>query len=60
MDVKSPLDYVSRVKLAQWMRELKINTDLISWTQSFLTDRKVKLVIDGHVNLEKNVETGIP
>lgn len=60
MDVKGAFDYVSRVKLAQRMRELKIDNDLTGWTQSFLTDRKVKLVIDGHANLEKGVETGIP
>ena len=60
MDVKGAFDYVSRVKLAQRMRELKLDNDLIGWTQSFLTDRKVKLVIDGHANLEKGVETRIP
>lgn len=33
---------------------------MIGWIQSFLTDRKVKLVIDGHANSEKSVETEIP
>ena len=29
MDVKGAFDYISRVKLAQQMRELKIDNDLI-------------------------------
>lgn len=60
MEVKDAFDYVFRVKLAQQMRDFKIDNDLIGWIQSFLTDRKVKLVIDRHVNLKKQVKTGIP
>ena len=33
---------------------------LIKWTRSFLTDRKIQLVIDGHDNKERAIETGIP
>lgn len=29
MNVKGAFDYVSKMKLAQWMRELKIDNDLI-------------------------------
>lgn len=39
---------------------MEINRDLIRWTRSFLTDQKLQLVIDGHNNQEKAVETGIP
>lgn len=60
MDVKGAFNYVSRVKLARQMRQLRIDNDLIGWTQSFLTDRRVEIVIDGHINPEKVVETGIP
>lgn len=42
------------------MRQLRVDNDLIGLTQSFLTDRKVKIVIDGHIDPEKDVETGIP
>lgn len=58
VDVKGAFDYVSRVKLAQRMRQLGIDNDLIGWTQSFLIDRKVEIVIEGHINQEKGVETG--
>ncbi len=42
------------------MIELGIDGDLVTWTGSFLTDRKVQLVIDGHENKEREIETGIP
>ena len=60
MDVKEAFDHVSRTKLVERMIELGIDGDLIRWTQSFLTDRKVQLVIDGHDNQEREIETGIP
>ena len=50
MDVKGAFDHISRAQLAQRMSDLGIDDDLIGWTQSFLTDRWVELVIDGHTN----------
>ena len=60
MDVKEAFDHVSQAKLAQKMADLGIDEDLIGWTQSFLTDRWVKLVIDGFTNPKKKFETRIP
>ena len=60
MDVKRAFDHVSRAQLAQRMADLGIDDDLIGWTQSFLTDRWVELMIDGYVNPKHKVETGIP
>lgn len=42
------------------MRQLGIDNDLIGWAQSFLTHRRVEIVIDGHINPEKDVEISIP
>ena len=42
------------------MQEMKINDDLIDWTKSFLTDRRVELVINECINSKKAVNTGIP
>ena len=42
------------------MVDLSIDNDLISWTQSFLTDRLVELVIDGFTNPRQKVKSGIP
>ena len=41
------------------MIELEIDGDIIRWTQSFLTDRTVQLVINGYDNRERNIETRI-
>lgn len=60
MDVKRAFDNVSKAQLLKQMVELEINGDLVTWTGSFFTDRKVQLVIDGHDNEEKKVETKIP
>ena len=60
MDVKGAFDHVSQTKLVERIIELGIDGDLIRWTQSFLTDRKVQLVIDGHTNKERDIETEIP
>lgn len=59
MDVKGTFDHVSRAKLVQKMADLSIDNDLIDWTQSFLTDRLVELVIDGFKNPRQKVESGI-
>jgi retron-type reverse transcriptase len=40
--------------------ELKIPGDIIRWINSFFTDRKVQLVIDGYTCSSKKVEAGLP
>ncbi len=60
MDVKGAFDHVSRGQLLTRMIELGMDGDLVTWTGSFLTNRKVQLVIDGHDNKEKEIQTGIP
>ena len=42
------------------MADLGIDNDLIGWTQSYLTDRSVELVIDGFTNPRQKIESGIP
>ena len=60
MDVKGAFDHVSRSQLLKRMVELGIDGDLVAWTRSFLTERKISIVIDGHENKEREIETGIP
>ena len=60
MDVKRAFDHVSKEQLLTRMVELGIDGDLVIWTGSFLTDRKVQLVIDGHNNKEREIVTGNP
>ena len=42
------------------MRDLGIDDGLIGWTQSFLTDKSVELVVDGFTNERQKVKSGIP
>lgn len=60
MDVKDPFDHVSKEQLLKWLIELDIYGDLVTWTDSFLTNRKIRLVIDRHTNKKREIETGIP
>ena len=41
------------------MEELGLEADLIRWTMSFMSDRWVKLVLDGETGDENPVDTGV-
>ena len=60
MDVKGAFDHVSKKRLQRRMQEIGIDSNLISWVGSFLSDRKLQLVIDGHCEAERQVCTGVP
>lgn len=57
MDVKGVFDHVSKGQLFKHVIYLGIDGDLVIWTKSFLTDRKILLVIDGHDDKEREIET---
>lgn len=59
MNVKGAFDHVSRGQLRMRMIKLGIDGHLVTWTGSFLTNPRLQLVIDGHDNKEKEIETGI-
>ena len=46
MHVKGAFDHISKEQLLTRMIELGIDGDLVTWTDSFLIDRKLQLVID--------------
>jgi len=60
MDVKSAFNNVSRPVLSRRLVELGIEPDLVRWTDSFMSDRKVRLVLEGREGKEHEVETGVP
>ena len=60
IDVKKAFDHVLKGQLFNQMIELGIDGDLVTWIGFFLTDQKVQLVIDGHNNKEREIETVIP
>jgi len=50
---------VDKTFLGKWMEELGLEADLIWWTMSFMSDRRVKLVLDGETGDENPVDTGV-
>lgn len=60
MDVKETFDHVSKIQLLTRMTKLGIDGNLMRWTNSFLTNRKIQLIVDGHDNDKKDIEIGIP
>jgi hypothetical protein len=60
MDVKGAFNYVARKQLLKKMIQLKIPGDLIQWTNLFLTDRQIQLIIDGHTYSAANLEIKVP
>lgn len=48
IDMKGAFDYVSLGCLLYTMVGINAYGDLLHWTESFMSDRKVGLVIDGH------------
>ena len=59
MDVRSAFNNVSRTHLGKRMEALGIESDLVRWTGRFMSDRQVKLVLDGRVGEAKPVDTGV-
>jgi len=60
MDVKSAFNNVDKTFLGKRMEQLGLEADLICWTMSFMSDRRVKLVLDGKLGKENPVDTSVP
>jgi len=60
MDVKSAFGNVSKRHLVGRRTDLGVEADLVRWTQSFVSNRKVHLVLNGQEGSDHEVETGIP
>jgi len=60
MDVKSAFNDVSRPVLSRRLVKLGVEPDLVRWTDSLMSDRKVRLVLEGREGEEHEVETGVP
>jgi hypothetical protein len=60
LDIKGAFPNVIRQQLIKRLIKLKIPGDIIRWINSFFTDRKVQLIIDGYTCSSKEVEAGLP
>lgn len=60
MDVKGAFDNLSRNCLLQTVEKIDADGDLMRWTESFMSDRNVSLVIGGQLCDETAIKTGVP
>jgi len=60
MDVKSAFNNVARGHLVRLLESMGIEPDICRWVESFMTDRNVRIVIDGTEGQDRAVETGVP
>jgi len=60
MDIKAAFPSVARGWLIHAMKARQIDGDLIRWTKSFLSERRVETVIEGNVLQSHPVEAGVP
>ena len=60
MDIKAAFPSVVRGRLIHAMKAKQIDGDHIRWTESFLSDRTVEMVIEGTVLQSHLVEAGVP
>ena len=57
MNVKTAFDHVASSKLTDHMLKLDVNEDLMQWFQSFMTDRRLQLVMNEFHCEKKSVNT---
>lgn len=60
LDVKGAFDHVCFINHFQRLKEMKEDRKLIEWVESFLSDRRLQFVIDGHCGNEIKIQSGVP
>lgn len=60
INVKGAFDHVSRSYLPRTMEDIETDADLMRWTESFMADRKVGLVMEGQQFEETDVDIDVP
>ena len=59
IDVVAAFWSVERKRLVRRMGERKLGENLVGWTDSFMQERRVRMVIDGVESEELKVSTGL-
>lgn len=60
LDVKGAYDHVAKQRLLQILADLHLPANLISWVDSFLSQRLLRVAFDGELEEFSPVESGIP
>ena len=59
LDIKSAFNHVSVNKLIQTCQEIELPKSLITWIQSFITDRSIQLTFNKKTQKKTAIEIGI-
>jgi len=60
LDVKGAFDRVNKQRLLRRMIEVGIAGNIVRWVDSFLSDRRAMLVIDGRTGEIRSMQAGLP
>jgi len=60
MDIKAAFPSVTKGRLVNLMEVRQMDGDLIRWTESFMSERTVEMVIEGNPMERLPVEAGVP
>jgi hypothetical protein len=60
LDVKGAFDRVNKKQLLNRMLQVGIAGNIVRWVDSFLSDRRAMLVIDGRTGETRDVQAGLP
>jgi retron-type reverse transcriptase len=60
LDVKGAFDRVNKQRLLHRLIEVGIAGNIVRWVRSFLTNRRVMLVIDGRTRETHDIHAGLP
>ena len=60
LDIKGAFDCVSRHYLVKTLSKMGVDSNILHWVHSFLSERKATLIIDGFACPEREVFAGLP
>lgn len=60
LDVKGAFDRVNKQKLLLRMVQVGIAGNIVRWVDSFLSDRRAMLIIDGRTGETRSIQAGLP
>jgi len=60
LDIKGAFDRVVKRQLLERMTEARIAGNIVRWVDSFLSDRRATLVIDGRTGKMHDIQAGLP
>ena len=59
-DLKSAFDSVNHIKLLKTLADIGIKGKMLTWLISFLSDRKIQVLLEDKVSNTYNINTGVP